>query len=85
MCKRISDIGQFILNITDDLHKIGVTVGNYATRDTNGMCHLMPLWHLPEWKEEDEGAFVHRGNWIPNKGLNNTRSAIVNCIYKKPL
>ena len=33
-----------------------VTQGNYATQDDSGMCHLMPQWHLPEWREEDERA-----------------------------
>ena len=41
------------------------------TRDNNGTCHLMPQRYLPEWREE-ERAFVHRGSWIPNKGLGNT-------------
>ena len=31
----------------------------------------MPRRHLPEWRE-DERAFVHRGSWTPNKGLDNT-------------
>ena len=48
------------------------TQGNYATQDNSGMCHLMPQHHLPEWREDDERAFVHRGSWISNKGLNNT-------------
>ena len=49
-------------------------------------CHLMPQRHLPEWREEDERAFVHRGCWIPNKGLDNIMPAIVNVeIYKKSL
>ena len=48
------------------------------------MCHLMPRRHLPEWREEDERAFVHRGIWI-SLGLDNTMSAIVNCIYMKSL
>ena len=26
------------------------------------MCHLMPWWHLPEWREEEEQAFVHCGS-----------------------
>ena len=26
------------------------------------MCHLMPRRHLPEWREEDERAFVHCGS-----------------------
>ena len=42
------------------------------------MCHLMPQRHLPEWREEDERAFVHRGSWVSNKGLDNTLPAIVN-------
>ena len=33
--------------------------------------------------EEDERAFVHRGIWISNKGLDNTMPAIVNCICMK--
>ena len=37
------------------------TQGNYATQESSGMCHLMPGWHLPEWREEDEWAFVHCG------------------------
>ena len=57
------------------------TRGNYATRDSSGMCHLMPQRHLLEWREEDEQAFVHHGIWISNKGLDNTMPAIVNCIY----
>ena len=59
--------------------------GKYATRDSNGMCHFMPWQHLPEWKEEDERAFVHRGIWISNKGLDNKMPAIVNCIHMKSL
>ena len=27
--------------------------GNYVTRNSSGMCHLMPQPHLPEWREED--------------------------------
>ena len=53
------------------------TQGNYATRDSNGMCHLMPRQHLPVWREEDERAFVHYGSWKPNKGLDNTMPATV--------
>ena len=34
---------------------------NYATQDNSGMYHLMPWWHLPEWREEDERAFVRCG------------------------
>ena len=60
------------------------TQGNYSTRDSSGMCHSMPRWHLPEWRE-DERAFVHLGSSIPNKGLDNSMPAIVNCIYKKSL
>ena len=45
---------------------VRVTQGNYATQDSSGMCHLMPQWHLPEWREEDEWAFVHCGS----SGLN---------------
>ena len=40
--------------------------GNYATQESSGMCHLMPWWHLPEWREEDKRAFVHCGS----SGLN---------------
>ena len=47
------------------------------------MCHLMPQRHLPEWREEDERAFVHHGIWISNKGLDNTMPAIINCICIK--
>ena len=60
-----------------------ISQGNYATRNSNGMCYLMSLRYLPEWREEDERVFVHRGSWIPNKGLNSTMPATVNCIYKK--
>ena len=49
------------------------------------MCHLMPQRHLPEWREEDEWAFVHSAIWISNKDLDNTMPATVNCIYKKSL
>ena len=62
-----------------------LTQGNYATRDSNGMCHLMPQRHLPGWIEEEEWAFVHHGSWIPNKGLDNILPATANCIYKKSL
>ena len=42
----------------------------------------MPQRHLPEWREvEGERASVHQGSWIPNKGLDNTMPATVNCIY----
>ena len=37
------------------------TQGNYATQESSGMCHLMPQWHLLEWREEDERGFVHCG------------------------
>ena len=57
----------------------------YATWDNTGMCHLMPQQHLPEWREVDERAFVHRSSWISNKGLDNTMPATVNCICKKSL
>ena len=30
------------------------------------MCHLMPRWHLPEWRKKDERAFAHCGS----SGLN---------------
>ena len=33
--------------------------GNYAAWDSSGLCHLMPQWHLSEWREEEERAFVH--------------------------
>ena len=49
--------------------------GNYVTKDSNGICHLMPHRHLPEWREGDGWAFVHRGSWIPNKALDNTMPA----------
>ena len=61
------------------------TQGNNATQDSNGMCHLMPRWHLPEWRKEDAWAFVHRDSWIPNKGLDNTMPATASCIYNKSL
>ena len=38
------------------------TQRNYATQDISNMCHLMPWWHLPEWRDEDEQAFVHCGS-----------------------
>ena len=59
------------------------TQGNYATRDSSGMCHLLPQRNFPEWREEEEREFVHRGSWILNKGLDNTMLATVNCIYMK--
>ena len=65
--------------------RLRITQGNYVTWDSSGMCHLMPLQHLPEWREEEERAFVHRGSWIPNKDLDNTMPATVNCIYMKSL
>ena len=43
------------------------------------MWHLMPERHLPEWREEDERAFVHRGSWTSSKGLDNTMSTTVKC------
>ena len=61
------------------------TQGNYATRDSNGMCHLMTQQHLPKWREEDEREFLHRGSWISHKGLDNAMPATVNCIFKKSL
>ena len=61
------------------------TKGNYATWDRNGMCHLRPQWHLLEWREGDERAFVHRDSWISSKGLDNHMPATVNCICKKSL
>ena len=38
------------------------TQGNYVTRDSNDMCHLMPRLHMPDWREEDERTFVHCGS-----------------------
>ena len=35
------------------------TQGNYATQDSSGIHHLMPRWHLPEWREKEERAFVY--------------------------
>ena len=61
------------------------TQGNYATRGSSGMFHLMPHRHLPKWRETDERAFVHLGCWIPNKGLDITMPATVNCINMKSL
>ena len=61
------------------------TQGNYATRDSSGVCHLMPQRHLQEWRKEEEWAFAHRGSRIQNNGLENTLLAIVNCIYMKSL
>ena len=26
------------------------------------MCHLMSQWHLPEWQEVEEQAFIHSGS-----------------------
>ena len=42
------------------------TQGNYAIRDSSGMCHFKPRRHLQEWREKEEQAFVHCGN----SGLN---------------
>ena len=45
------------------------TQGNYTTQDSSGMCHLMPRRHLPEWREEDERAFVHCGSSAVNHAI----------------
>ena len=42
------------------------------SRDNSGMYYFMPRQHLPEWQEEVKWAPVHRGSWVPNKGLENT-------------
>ena len=49
------------------------------------MCHLMPQGHLPEWREEDEQAVVHRDSWISNKGIDNGMPVKVSCTYMKSL
>ena len=77
---RVSSTFSFLPEILYTPH-CSISQGNYATQDSSGMCHLIPWQHLPEWREEDEQAFVHRGIWISNKGLDNTMPAIVNCIY----
>ena len=46
-------------------------------------CATIPQRYLPERKKEDEQAFLYSDSWIPNKGLDNTLPATVNCIYKK--
>ena len=38
------------------------TQGKYVPQDSTGMRHLMPWRHLPDWREEDEQAFVHCGS-----------------------
>ena len=43
--------------------------GNYATQNNSGMCHVMPRQHLPEWREEDEQAFVHCGSSGQNHAI----------------
>ena len=49
------------------------TQGNYATQDNSGLYHLMPQWHLPEWREEDELAFVHCGDSGLNYAMTSNR------------
>ena len=56
-----------------------LTQENYITQDNSGMCHLMPQWHLLEWQYEEEQAFVHGDSSKPNKDLDNTVLANVNC------
>ena len=51
------------------------TQGNYATRDSSGMCHLMQQRHLSEWREVDEWAFVHCGTSCLNHAIHLTESA----------
>ena len=63
---------------------LDVTLANTAVT-SSGMCHLISQRYLPEWREEDERAFVHRGSWVSKKGLDNTMPATVNCICKKSL
>ena len=36
--------------------RTGITQGNYATQESSGQFHLMPQWHLPEWREERAGG-----------------------------
>ena len=58
------------------MHENGMlryTQGNYATQDDNGMCHLIPLLNLPEWREEDERAFVHCGSSGLNHAITSNR------------
>ena len=47
------------------------TQGNYATRDSCGMRHLMPRQHLPEWSKEEQ-AFVHCGSSGLNHAITST-------------
>ena len=48
-----------ITALTRNSLRLAHTQGNYVTQNSSGMCHLMPWLHLPEWREEDERAFVH--------------------------
>ena len=57
------------------------TQGCYATQDNSGMCHFKPQWHLPEWWKEEKQVLVYPWIWMPDKILDNTVQAIVNCIY----
>ena len=59
------------------------------TKHTEKFCHLEKQWHVQldatavfakVARKEDEQAFVHRGSWIPNKGLDKTMPATANCI-----
>ena len=75
----VSYVNAFCMGLRNVAEQM-TTQGNCATLDSSGMCHL-----IPHWGEEEEGAFVYHGSLIPNKGLDNTLPATVNCIYVKSL
>ena len=74
-----TNIVSYVIYIPEVWHYIHQ--GNYVTRDISGMCHLMPQQHLPEWREEEEQAFVHHGSWIPNKGLETTLCQQLSTVF----
>ena len=59
--------------ITFNKNRAIISQGNYATQVNSGMCHLMPQRHLPEWRKEDERAFVHCGGSNLNHATTSNR------------
>ena len=61
-----NDILQYVFLVAAVATHIWKYVMLIRILNSSGMCHSMPHRHLPEWREEEERAFVHRGS----SGLN---------------
>ena len=59
----------------ETIHISDISQGSYATQDNSRMCHLMPLRHLPGWREEEERTFVHRGSSSLNRAITSESAA----------